>query len=147
MRRLALLLCNTRRVVSSFEEKLVGQRDLHAFEPDLPKDPAGFDLIIKKLKDLAPVSTNCFHKFILLVCATIHLDAHSFDYMLYILQSIGLIIKFFAHGTGKPQLGLCSTITPICSTHSPHHISYPLPSTLPSHTTSPHSHHHPSFYL
>ncbi|RVW44549.1 hypothetical protein CK203_083106 [Vitis vinifera] len=40
VRCLTLLPCNTREVVSSFEENLAGQRVLHAFEPDLPKDPA-----------------------------------------------------------------------------------------------------------
>lgn len=112
VRCLTLLPCNTREVVSSFEENLAGQRVLHAFEPDLPKDPAGFDFIIKKLRDLVPVLINCFHEFIPLVHATMHLDAQSFDCMLYILQSIDLAVRFFVYGTGKSQPGLCSSIHP-----------------------------------
>ncbi|KAJ9708366.1 hypothetical protein PVL29_000420 [Vitis rotundifolia] len=39
---LTLLPCNTRKVVSSFEENLARKRVLHVFEPDLPKDVARF---------------------------------------------------------------------------------------------------------
>ncbi|KAJ9708373.1 hypothetical protein PVL29_000426 [Vitis rotundifolia] len=39
---LTLLPCNTRKVVSSFEENLARKRVLHVFEPDLPKDPERF---------------------------------------------------------------------------------------------------------
>ncbi|RVX06009.1 hypothetical protein CK203_018792 [Vitis vinifera] len=72
----------------------------------------GFDFIIKKLRDLVPVLINCFHEFIPLVHATMHLDAQSFDCMLYILQSIDLAVRFFVYGTGKSQPGLCSSIHP-----------------------------------
>ncbi|RVW44550.1 hypothetical protein CK203_083107 [Vitis vinifera] len=75
-------------------------------------NPGRFDLIIKKLRDLVPVLINCFHEFIPLVHATMHLDAQSFDCMLYILQSIDLAVRFFVYGTGKSQPGLCSSIHP-----------------------------------
>ena len=110
MRCLTLLPCNTRKVVSSFEENLAGKRVLHAFEPDLPKDPVGFDLIIKKLRDLVPVWINCSYEFIPLVHATMH--AQSSDCMLYILQSMDLAVRFFDYGTDKSQPGLCSSIHP-----------------------------------
>lgn len=72
----------------------------------------GFDLIIKKLRDLVPVLINCFQEFLPLVHVTVHLDAQSFDCMLYVLQSIDLAVRFFTYGTCKSQPRLYSSIHP-----------------------------------
>ncbi|GAB4849250.1 hypothetical protein Ancab_004060 [Ancistrocladus abbreviatus] len=47
-----------------FGKNTVDLAMLHAFEPDLPNDPAGSFSIIGKLKDLVPVLVNCFDEFI-----------------------------------------------------------------------------------
>ena len=59
-----------------------------------------------------PVLISCFHEFIPLVHGTMHLDAQSFDCMLYILQSIDLAVRFFVYGTAKSGPGSCSSIHP-----------------------------------
>lgn len=72
----------------------------------------GFDLIIKKLRDLMPVLINCFHEFIPFVHGTMYLDTQSFESMLYILQSIDLAVKLFVYGTGRSWPGSYSSIHP-----------------------------------
>ncbi|KAI9154580.1 hypothetical protein LWI28_028392 [Acer negundo] len=97
---LSLLPCNKRNIQTC--EKGI----LHAFEPDVPTESAGFSPIIKKLKDLVPVLVNCFQEFIPLVHSMLLLDTQSFDCMHYILQSIDLAVGFFVYGIrqGKPTL-------------------------------------------
>lgn len=61
---------------------------------------AEFSVINKKLKDLMPVLVTCFQDFIRLAHTMTQLDPQSFDCMLFILQSIDLVVKFFASGIG-----------------------------------------------
>ncbi|KAH7554167.1 hypothetical protein JRO89_XS12G0124800 [Xanthoceras sorbifolium] len=105
VRCLSLLPCNKRNT-ESCEKNFTGQRILHAFEPDVPTESAGFSLIIKKPKDLVPVLVNCFQEFIPLVHSMLLLDTQSFDCMHYILQSIDLAVGFVVYGIrqGKPAL-------------------------------------------
>ncbi|KAK1562182.1 hypothetical protein Q3G72_007583 [Acer saccharum] len=100
VRCLSLLPCDKRNIQTC--EKGI----LHAFEPDVPTESAGFSPIIKKLKDLVPVLVNCFQEFIPLVHSMLLLDTQSFDCIHYILQSIDLAVGFFVYGIhqGKPAL-------------------------------------------
>ncbi|XP_058205322.1 uncharacterized protein LOC131319180 isoform X2 [Rhododendron vialii] len=88
---------------SSRETVVAAQGILHAFEPEAPKDPAGFSVIHKKLKDLMPVLVNCFQDFIRLAHTMTQLDPQSFDCMLSILKCIDLVVKFFADGISDCQ--------------------------------------------
>ncbi|KAK3227006.1 hypothetical protein Dsin_006868 [Dipteronia sinensis] len=105
VRCLSLLPCNKRNI-ETCEKTFSGQGILHAFEPDVPTESAGFSPIIKKLKDLVPVLVNCFQEFIPLVHSMLLLDTQSFDCMHYILQSIDHAVGFFIYGIrkGKPSL-------------------------------------------
>lgn len=85
---------------SSCETDVAAQGILHAFEPEAPKDSVEFSVINKKLKDLMPVLVTCFQDFIRLAHTMTQLDPQSFDCMLFILQSIDLVVKFFASGIG-----------------------------------------------
>ncbi|GAB4849228.1 hypothetical protein Ancab_004039 [Ancistrocladus abbreviatus] len=85
----------------SFGKNTVDLAMLHAFEPDLPNDPAGSFSIIGKLKDLVPVLVNCFDEFIPWVHSQPVLDAQSFDCMLSILNSVDLAVKYLVYGNGK----------------------------------------------
>ncbi|XP_021892438.1 uncharacterized protein LOC110810555 [Carica papaya] len=86
------------------EEETAGQETLHGFEPDVPKESAGFSHISKKLKDLVAVLVNCFKEFIPLVHAMPVMDALSFDCMYSILQSIDLAVRFLVYGNHKNKL-------------------------------------------
>ncbi|KAG5556427.1 hypothetical protein RHGRI_006875 [Rhododendron griersonianum] len=88
---------------SSRETVVAAQGILHAFEPEAPKDPAGFSVIHKKLKDLMPVLVSCFEDFIRLAHTMTQLDPQSFDCMLSILKCIDLVVKFFADGISDCQ--------------------------------------------
>ncbi|KAI8562907.1 hypothetical protein RHMOL_Rhmol03G0071900 [Rhododendron molle] len=88
---------------SSREMVVPTQGILHAFEPEAPKDPAGFSVIHKKLKDLMPVLVSCFQDFIRLAHTMTQLDPQSFDCMLSILKCIDLVVKFFADGISDCQ--------------------------------------------
>ncbi|KAK0587618.1 hypothetical protein LWI29_025899 [Acer saccharum] len=105
VRCLSLLPCN-KRSIEICEKTFTGQGILHAFEPYVPTESAGFSPIINKLKDLVPVLVNCFQEFIPLVHSMLLLDTQSFDCMHYILHSIDLAIGFFVYGIrqGKPTL-------------------------------------------
>ncbi|KAF3969199.1 hypothetical protein CMV_006986 [Castanea mollissima] len=97
---LSLVPCN-KKEVDSCEKNEAGQGMLHAFEPDVPTESAGFPVIFKKLKDLMPALADCFQDFVSLARAMPVLDAQSFDCMLGILQCIDIAAKFFIYGTNK----------------------------------------------
>lgn len=63
----------------------------------------GLSIITKKLNGILPILVGCFQDFVPLVHTSPQLDAQSFDCMLSVLQSIDLIVKFFAYGTDKSQ--------------------------------------------
>lgn len=63
----------------------------------------GISVITKKLNGILPILVGCFQEFVPLVHTSPQLDAQSFDCMLSVLQSIDLIVQFFAYGTGKSQ--------------------------------------------
>ncbi|KAA8518460.1 hypothetical protein F0562_015934 [Nyssa sinensis] len=111
VRCLSLLPCSKREDDSLCQKDIAAQGILHAFEPDLPNDPTRFSVVIKKLKDLTPVLANCFLDFIPLIHSTPLLDAQSFDCMLFILQSIDLVVRFFAYGIDKNQQELRVSIS------------------------------------
>ncbi|KAL8094953.1 hypothetical protein AgCh_036461 [Apium graveolens] len=98
-----------------------GESVLHAYEPDEPKESAGLSVITKKLNGILPILVGCFQDFVPLVHTSPQLDAQSFDCMLSVLQSIDLIVQFFAYGTDKSQQEL--QISLLFHTHrgvSPH---------------------------
>ncbi|XP_028067977.1 uncharacterized protein LOC114270634 isoform X2 [Camellia sinensis] len=97
---------------SPCEKDDAAQGILHAFEPDTPKHAAGFSVIKKKLEDLMPVLLSCFQDFIRLVHTMRHLDVQSFDCMLFILQSIDLVVRFFAYGIDNSQHELQVSMLP-----------------------------------
>ncbi|KAI7991081.1 Testis-expressed protein 10 [Camellia lanceoleosa] len=109
---LLLLPSNKADHDSPCEKDDAAQGILHAFEPDTPKHAAGFSVIKKKLKDLMPVLLSCFQDFIRLVHTMRHLDVQSFDCMLFILQSIDLVVRFFAHGIDNSQHELQVSMLP-----------------------------------
>ncbi|KAL5545725.1 hypothetical protein UlMin_005412 [Ulmus minor] len=107
VRCLSMLPCNKREVDSSEKEK-AGQTVLHAFEPDLPTESVGDSAITFKLKDLVPVLLNSFQEFVPVVQAA-SFDAHSFDCILYLLQSIELSVRFYIYITGEGKFKSCSS--------------------------------------
>lgn len=82
---LRLLPSNKRDDASSIENEVPQKRILHAFDRDALEDFSGTVGITKRLQDLLPILVFCF------------LDAQSFDCMLLILESINLMVKFYAH--------------------------------------------------
>ncbi|XP_007027964.2 PREDICTED: uncharacterized protein LOC18598398 [Theobroma cacao] len=80
------------------QKNILGERKIHAFEPDVPTENTGFSVIIKKLKELVLVLINCFQDFIPLLNSMPQLDAQSFDCILSILQSIDIAVRFFIYG-------------------------------------------------
>ncbi|KAL7198113.1 hypothetical protein ACSBR2_020602 [Camellia fascicularis] len=109
---LLLLPSNKADHDSPCEKDDAAQGILHAFESDTPKHAAGFSVIKKKLKDLMPVLLSCFQDFIRLVHTMRHLDVLSFDCMLFILQSIDLVVRFFAYGIDNSQHELQVSMLP-----------------------------------
>lgn len=61
----------------------------------------GHSGIIEKLKDLVPILVGCFQDFIPSNHTMPLLDAQSFDCLLFILQSIDIVVKFFAYEMKK----------------------------------------------
>ncbi|XWS56064.1 hypothetical protein CRYUN_Cryun09bG0054800 [Craigia yunnanensis] len=85
------------------EKNTSGDGIIHAFEPDVPKENAGFSVIIKKLKELVLVLINCFQDFIPLLNSMPQLDAQSFECILSILQSIDIALRFFIYVTHEER--------------------------------------------
>ncbi|KAL0374783.1 UNVERIFIED_CONTAM: hypothetical protein Sradi_3394000 [Sesamum radiatum] len=84
---------------SLYAEKDIPTHDiLHAFEPEVAREPIGLTDISKKLKDLLPVLVGCFQDFMPLVNSTPQPDLQSCDCMQFILQSINLIVAFLVSG-------------------------------------------------
>ncbi|XP_055961555.1 uncharacterized protein LOC126676537 isoform X2 [Mercurialis annua] len=100
VRCLSLLPSNITESVS-IEKKVIDQKMLHAFEPDMPTESAEFPVIFSKIKDLLPILVSCFQDFIPLIHSMPSLDAQSFDCMLSILRSIDLVVRFLVYGTDK----------------------------------------------
>ncbi|KAI5658924.1 hypothetical protein M9H77_27717 [Catharanthus roseus] len=88
---LTLLPSNKQDDDSSIENEVPQQWILHAFEFDAIDDSSGIPGLTEKLKDLLPILVGCFS------------SAQSFDCMLFILESIDLVVKFFVHGILKSQ--------------------------------------------
>ncbi|KAK2986040.1 hypothetical protein RJ640_001901, partial [Escallonia rubra] len=99
---LSLLPSKKRDDDSAIKKDAATRRILHAFEPDAPKDHAGFP-VKDKLKDLLPILVSCFQDFIPLTNTMPVLDGQSFDCMLSILQSIDLVVKYFVYETDSDE--------------------------------------------
>ncbi|WOH06224.1 hypothetical protein DCAR_0625647 [Daucus carota subsp. sativus] len=97
------LLPHNRRGDTLATDSRPGDSVLHSYEPDVPKESAGLSVITKKLNGILPILVGCFHDFVPLVHTSPQLDAQSFDCMLSVLQSIDLIVQFFAYGIDKGQ--------------------------------------------
>ncbi|KAL1813344.1 hypothetical protein ACET3Z_023409 [Daucus carota] len=95
------LLPHNRRGDTLATDSRPGDSVLHSYEPDVPKESAGLSVITKKLNGILPILVGCFHDFVPLVHTSPQLDAQSFDCMLSVLQSIDLIVQFFAYGIDK----------------------------------------------
>ncbi|XP_027066955.2 uncharacterized protein [Coffea arabica] len=76
---------------------------LHALEPDLVEDCSGRSGIIEKLKDILPILVSCFVDFMSSNNTMQLLDVQSFDCVLFILQSIDIVVKFFAFEMNKGE--------------------------------------------
>lgn len=59
--------------------------------------------VVNKLTDLLSVLVSCFQDFSPLIHSMANIDAQSFDCMLFLLQSIDLVVSFFVHASGKNQ--------------------------------------------
>ncbi|KAK1389700.1 testis-expressed protein 10-like [Heracleum sosnowskyi] len=115
------LLPHNQRGDALATDNIAAEGVLHAYEPDVPKESAGLSVITKKLNGILPIMVGCFQDFVPLVHTSPQLDAQSFDCMLSVLQSIDLIVQFFAYGTDKNEQEL--QIPPYFYTHravSPH---------------------------
>ncbi|KAI3471756.1 hypothetical protein Pfo_028409 [Paulownia fortunei] len=115
IRCLSLLPCNERDH-SAVKKDIPAHDILHAFEPEVAREPIGefqklfffknFSTstrcrvtdIIKPLKDLLPILVGCFQDFMPLVHSSSQLDLQSFDCLHFILQSIDLIVRFLVSG-------------------------------------------------
>lgn len=80
----------------------------------------GLSVITKKLNGILPILVGCFHDFVPLVHTSPQLDAQSFDCMLSVLQSIDLIVQFFAYGIDKGQHELQISL----SFYTPRNVSH-----------------------
>lgn len=100
---LALLPCNKAEADSSFQNEIPSQEILHAFESDASGDSSGFSGFNEKLKDLLLALINCFQNFVPLIYSAPLLDGQSFDCVLFILESLDLICKYFCRETGGTE--------------------------------------------
>ncbi|KAL2503103.1 ARM repeat superfamily protein [Forsythia ovata] len=100
---LTLLPCNERESDSSTKNDNPAENILHAFEPEVSREPSGFTEVIKKLKDLLPILVSCFQDFMPMIHTIPQLEAPSFDCMLLILQSIDLVVRFLVCGIGRSR--------------------------------------------
>ncbi|XP_020553763.1 uncharacterized protein LOC105173986 isoform X2 [Sesamum indicum] len=99
IRCLSLLPSNEREDHSAVKNDIPTPDVLHAFEPEVAREPIGLTDISKKLKDLLPILVGCFQDFMPLVDSTPQPDLQSCDCMQFILQSIDLIVGFLVSGT------------------------------------------------
>ncbi|KAL8517666.1 hypothetical protein ACS0TY_015778 [Phlomoides rotata] len=90
---------------------------LHAFEPEVSRDPIGLRDISNQLKDLLPILVSCFRDFMPMVYGNAQLDLQSCDCMQFILQSIDIIARFFVDGIcgseHDPQIIVNQLISPM----------------------------------
>ncbi|KAK6147635.1 hypothetical protein DH2020_018547 [Rehmannia glutinosa] len=117
IRCLSLLPCNERdhsaaKNVFSGELDIPAHDILHAFEPEVAREPIGLTDIIKPLKDLLPILVGCFQDFMPLLHSSSQLDLQSYDCLQFILQSIDLIVRFLASGVCRNEPD--SQILPPC---------------------------------
>ncbi|KAH9626735.1 hypothetical protein KSS87_022049 [Heliosperma pusillum] len=84
---------------------------LHAFKEVVPNDSTEHDKIGGKLSDLLQLLVTCFSGLISVVHSERVLDAHTFDCMLRILQSIDLVVQNYVHRGHKYQKGLQSPMS------------------------------------
>ncbi|KAK4371770.1 hypothetical protein RND71_007154 [Anisodus tanguticus] len=109
VRCLSLLPCSNQEEGDSLSYNDATRASLHAFDLDRSNKStavicfAGLSGVVNKLTDLLPVLVSCFQDFSPLIHSMAHLDAQSFDCMLFLLQSIDLVVRFFGHASGKNQ--------------------------------------------
>ncbi|KAH9626733.1 hypothetical protein KSS87_022047 [Heliosperma pusillum] len=110
LRCLSLLPSNKNGTDSS--EQLTSETlVLHAFKEVVPNDSTEHDKIGGKLSDLLQLLVTCFSGLISVVHSERVLDAHTFDCMLCILQSIDLVVQNYVHRVHKYQKGLQSPMS------------------------------------
>ncbi|KAH6762130.1 hypothetical protein C2S52_019563 [Perilla frutescens var. hirtella] len=102
IRCLSLLPCEDRDH-SATKNDIAAPEILHAFEPDMAREPIGLVDITRQLKDLLPILVGCFHDFMSMVHRTTQLDPQSSDCMQIILQSIDIIIRFLVSGVCRSE--------------------------------------------
>ncbi|KAM3357389.1 putative protein isoform X1 [Capsicum galapagoense] len=103
VRCLSLLPCSNQGEGDSLSNKDATRASLHAFDLDLSDKSTDFSGVVNKLTDLLPVLVSSFQDFSPLIHSTDHLDAQSFDCILFLLQSIDLVVRFLDHVPGKNQ--------------------------------------------
>lgn len=103
VRCLSLLPCNNQGEGDSLSYNDATRASLHAFDLDLSDKSTGLSGVVNKLTDLLPVLVSCFQDFSPLINSMTHVDAQSFDCMLFLLQSVYLVVRFFVHASGKNQ--------------------------------------------
>ncbi|CAN4089629.1 unnamed protein product [Withania somnifera] len=100
---LSLLPFNNQGEGDSLSYNDATRASLHAFDPDLSDKSTGLSGVVNKLTDILPILVSSFQDFIPLIHSMDHVDAQSFDCMLFLLQSIDLVVRFFVHASGKNQ--------------------------------------------
>lgn len=111
IRCLSLLPCEDRDH-SATKNDIAAPEILHAFEPEIAREPIGLVDITRQLKDLLPILVGCFLDFMPMMHNTSQLDPQSRDCMQYILQSIDIIVRFFISGVSGCQSD--TKIIPFC---------------------------------
>lgn len=86
-----------------YAEKEATRASLHSFDLDLSDKSTDLSGVVNKLTDLLSVLVSCFQDFSPLIHSMANIDAQSFDCMLFLLQSIDLVVSFFVHASGKNQ--------------------------------------------
>ncbi|KAL6507777.1 hypothetical protein OROGR_023972 [Orobanche gracilis] len=102
VRCLSALPCNERDH-SAVKNDIPADGVLHAFDPDVTREPIGLSDIIKPLKDLLPILVGCFQDFMPLLRGSSQLDLQSCDCLQFILQSVDLIIRFLFSGSCRSE--------------------------------------------
>ncbi|XP_057778332.1 uncharacterized protein LOC130997076 isoform X2 [Salvia miltiorrhiza] len=124
IRCLSLLPCEDRDL-SAAKNDIPAPEILHAFEPEIAREPIGLLDFTRQLKDLLPILVGCFHDFMPLMHSASQLDLQSCDCMQFLLQSIEIIVKVLVGGIrgsesdpkilpfcGKPSLTAYNKLLP-----------------------------------
>ncbi|KAL6575086.1 hypothetical protein OROMI_012371 [Orobanche minor] len=102
VRCLSMLPCDERDH-SAVKNDIPADSVLHAFDPDVAREPIGPSDIIKPLKDLLRILVGRFQDFMPLLHGSSQLDLQSCDCLQFILQSIDLIIRFLFSGSCRSE--------------------------------------------